>query len=92
MCTPGEIRQKVLPQAHNSAYFIHQRGTKMYQYLKQHFWWNMMKRELTQYIGKCLVCQQVKTEHQKSVELLRPLPIPEWNGFHYIATPQSEGK
>jgi len=40
----GEIRQRILTEAHNPAYSIHHRGTKMYQDLEQHFWWNAMKR------------------------------------------------
>ena len=33
----GEIRQKVLAEAHNSAYSIHPGGTKMYHNLRNHF-------------------------------------------------------
>jgi len=49
----------------------------MYQDLKQHFWWNAMKKEITQYVVKCLMCQQVKAKHQRLARLLQPLPIPE---------------
>ena len=38
ICVPqGEVRQKILAEAHNSAYSIHPGGTKMYQVLKQNF-------------------------------------------------------
>jgi len=57
ICVPqGEIRQKILAEAHSSAYSIHPGGTKMYQDLKQHFWGNAIKREIAQYMMKCLVC------------------------------------
>ena len=47
VCVPkGEVRQKVLAEAHNSAYSIHPGGTKMYKDLQRHFWWNGMKREI----------------------------------------------
>jgi transposase InsO family protein len=79
ICVPkGEVRQEVLQEAHSSAYSIHPGCTKMYQDLKEHFWWNGMKREIAQYVAKCLVCQQVKAEHQRPGGLLQPLPIPEW--------------
>ena len=52
--------------------------TKMYRDLKQHIWWHGMKREIARFIARCLVCQQVKAEHQRTVGLLQPLPIPEW--------------
>jgi len=41
-----------------------------------------MKREIDRYVAKCLVCQQVKAEHQKTVGLLQPLPILEWKWEH----------
>jgi len=41
-----------------------------------------MKKEITQYMAKCLVFQQVKVEHQRSSGLLQPLLIPEWKWKH----------
>ena len=61
ICVPqGKVRQKILTEAHSSAYSIHSGGTKMYQDLKQQFWWNAMKREIAQYMAKCLVYLQIK--------------------------------
>ena len=78
LCVPtGGIRQELLADAHSSPYSIHPGGTKMYRDLKQHFWWHGMKREITRFVSKYLVCQQVKTEHQRTAGLLQPLPIPE---------------
>ena len=37
-----------------------------------------MKKEIVEYIAKCLECQKVKDEHRHPAELLQPLPIPEW--------------
>ena len=37
-----------------------------------------MKRDVTEYVSKCLTCQQVKDEHQVPTGLLNPLPIPQW--------------
>ena len=31
-----------------------------------------------EYVSKCMVCQQVKAEHQKPSGLLKPLEIPMW--------------
>ena len=50
----------------------------MYQNLKQKYWWKGMKRDVTEYVSKCLACQQVKAEHQVPTGLLNPLPIPQW--------------
>ena len=37
-----------------------------------------MKKDISEYVSKCLTCQQVKVEHQVSFSLLNPLPIPQW--------------
>ena len=37
-----------------------------------------MKRNMIEYVSKCLTCQQVKAEHQVPTGLLKPLPIPQW--------------
>ncbi|XP_049399712.1 uncharacterized protein LOC125863737 [Solanum stenotomum] len=57
---------------------MHPGGTKMYQTIKEHYWWNGMKRGIVEFISKCLVCQQVKAKHQVPVGLLQPLSMLEW--------------
>jgi len=37
-----------------------------------------MKRDITDYVARCLTCQRVETEHQKPGGLLQPLPTPVW--------------
>ena len=37
-----------------------------------------MKRDVVDYVSRCLTCQQVKAEHQRPAGLLQPLRIPEW--------------
>ena len=37
-----------------------------------------MKRDVTNYVSKCLTCQQVKSKHQVPSGLLNPIPIPQW--------------
>ena len=37
-----------------------------------------MKKEIVEYIDKCMECQKVKAENRHLVGLLQPLPIPEW--------------
>ena len=80
ICVPNdiELKQKILQEAHSSPYAMHHGATKMYQDLKMHYWWNGMKRDITDYATKCLTCQQVKAEHQVPSGLLQPITIPEW--------------
>ena len=37
-----------------------------------------MKKEVAEYVSKCLVCQQVKASRQKPADYLQPLSVPEW--------------
>ena len=57
---------------------MHPGSTKMYQDIKKLYWWNNMKREITEYVAKCLTCQQVKADHQKTPGKLKSLEVPEW--------------
>jgi hypothetical protein len=72
-----EIRELILPEAHDSAYSIHPRSTKMYHDLKSRYWWYGMKRAIAKYVALCDNCQRVKAERQRPVGLLEPLKIAE---------------
>jgi hypothetical protein len=37
-----------------------------------------MKREIVEYIARCMECQKVKAKHRHRAGLLQHLPIPEW--------------
>ncbi|GKU88786.1 hypothetical protein SLEP1_g3007 [Rubroshorea leprosula] len=80
ICVPYDegLRTELLQEAHKSNYTIHLGSTKMYHDLKETFWWKSMKKDMAQYVSKCLTCQVVKAEHQKPRGQLQPLPIPEW--------------
>ncbi|XP_011625615.1 uncharacterized protein LOC105421113 [Amborella trichopoda] len=72
LCVPHDerIKRATLEEAHHSHYTIHLGSTKMHQGYKKTFWWNNMKRDVAQFVAKCLMCQQVKAKHQKPVGLL----------------------
>lgn len=80
ICVPAiqAIRDLILREAHDSAYSIHPGSTKMYQDLKDRYWWHGMKRDVAEYVALCDTCQRVKGEHQRPAGLLQPLKIPEW--------------
>ncbi|OMO55593.1 reverse transcriptase [Corchorus capsularis] len=84
LCVPNdvEIKKVILDEAHYSGYTVHPGGTKMYRDLKETYWWNNMKREIGEFVAQCIVCQQVKVEHQRPAGQLQPLPIPEWKWEH----------
>jgi hypothetical protein len=71
-----ELRQLILDEAHNTRFSIHPGSNKMYQDLKQRFWWIKMKIEIAKYVARCDTCRRVKVEHLKLAGMLQPLPIP----------------
>ena len=80
LCVPKDkaIREAILHEAHESAYYIHPRSTKMYLDLKEKYWWYELKRDVAEYVALCDTCQRVKAEHQRPIGLLQPMKIPEW--------------
>ena len=80
VCVPddNDLRKAILEEAHSGSFSIHPGSTKMYQDLKMSFWWSGMKRDISEFVTKCLVCQRVKTEYQVPSGLLQSIRIPEW--------------
>ncbi|MCH83701.1 retrotransposon protein [Trifolium medium] len=80
VCVPDvpELKKMILEEGHRSGLSIHPGVTKMYQDLKKLFWWPGMKRQISEFVYACLVCQKSKIEHQKPSGLLQPLFVPEW--------------
>ncbi|XP_016752751.2 uncharacterized protein [Gossypium hirsutum] len=72
ICVPKDtgLRQSILREAHSSRYAMHPGGNKMYRVLRERYWWPGLKREITDFVGKCLTCQQVKEENQLPSGLL----------------------
>ena len=58
-----DLRQAILREVHSSSYSMHPGGNKMYRDLRELYWWPGLKREVTDFVGRCLTCQQVKAEH-----------------------------
>ena len=80
MCVPeiDELKREIMEEAHSLAYAMHPGSTKMYHTLREHYWWNDMKKEIADFVSRCLTCQHVKVEHQKPAGKIQPLPIPVW--------------
>ncbi|KAA3474119.1 reverse transcriptase [Gossypium australe] len=78
VCMPKdfELRQMILWEAHSSPYAMHPGGNKMYRDLRELYWWPGLKHEVTDFVSKCLTCQQVKAKHQLPSGLLQPVKIP----------------
>jgi hypothetical protein len=59
-----ELKDKILYEAHESAYSIHPGGNNMYHDLKATYWWYGMKTNVVKYATHCDTYQRVKDEHQ----------------------------
>ena len=67
-----------MDKLHKLPYLRHPGYQKMITMIRKDFFWPNMKKEVVEYLSRCLECQQVKVEHQHPAILLQPLPILEW--------------
>ncbi|GJS62513.1 putative reverse transcriptase domain-containing protein [Tanacetum coccineum] len=74
----GEVRTLIMDEAHNSKYSVHPRADKMYYDLRDRYWWPGMKKDIAEYVSKCLTCLKVKAEHQRPSGLLQQPEIPDY--------------
>nr|GFA03508.1 putative reverse transcriptase domain-containing protein [Tanacetum cinerariifolium] len=66
----GDLQTVIMHAPHKSKYSIHPGSDKMYQDMKELYWWPNIKADIATYVSKCLTCVKVKAEHQKSSGLL----------------------
>ncbi|GKC33785.1 putative reverse transcriptase domain-containing protein [Tanacetum coccineum] len=74
------VRKENLRRLMKQIFEFRPNGThyKMYQDLKQLYWWPNMKANIAMYVSKCSTCAKVKAEHQKLSGLLQQPEIPVW--------------
>ena len=62
VCVPyiEDLKRSIMEEAHCSAYAMHLSSTKMYRTINESYWWFDMKRDIAEYVSRCLVCEQVK--------------------------------
>jgi hypothetical protein len=76
--TCDTLKKFILDELHKRPYVGHPGYQKMITNLRKLFYWPRMKKDIADYLVKCLECQQVKVENQHLVGLLQPMPIPQW--------------
>ena len=72
VCVPNddELKKSILEETHSRSFSMHPGSSKMYKDLKTSYWWSRMKRDVLEFVTKCMVCQKVKLEHQVPSGLL----------------------
>nr|GEW06099.1 putative reverse transcriptase domain-containing protein [Tanacetum cinerariifolium] len=74
----GSIRKLIMDEAHTSRYSVHSFADKMYYDLRDLYWWPGMKKNIVEYVRKCLTCSKIKAEHHKPSKPHQQPEIPEW--------------
>ena len=79
LCVPhmDDLRTRIVAEAHSSRYSIHPGSTKMYHNLKQIYWWDGMKKDIAEYVAKCLNCQRLR-QSIKPGGLTHIIEVPTW--------------
>ncbi|XP_041020457.1 uncharacterized protein LOC121262103 [Juglans microcarpa x Juglans regia] len=52
-----ELKERVLKEAHKTPYTAHPDSAKLYQDLKQYFWWERMKNDVVEFVNKFSICR-----------------------------------
>jgi hypothetical protein len=73
-----ELKNMILREMNNVPYARHPGYQKTIVAFKGQYYWPCMKKEVADFIVKCLECQKVKVEHRHLAGLLHALPILEW--------------
>jgi hypothetical protein len=73
----NELKNVVLKEMYNVSYVRNKGYQKTIGAVRSQYFWPGMKKEVANYIAKCLECQKMNTEHMHPIGMLHPLPIPE---------------
>ena len=67
-----------MDEIHQAPYFGHPGYQKTISIARKQYFFPGIKKDMAEYISRCMKCQQVKVEHQHPAGLLQPLLVPEW--------------
>ncbi|MCO5588821.1 hypothetical protein L7F22_042781 [Adiantum nelumboides] len=77
LCITHSLREKVMYESHAPPYAGHRGIQSTLRAIETYFYWPTMKRDIPDYVSKCVVCQKTKFDRGKQPRLLQPLPIPD---------------
>jgi hypothetical protein len=74
----NELKNAMPREMHNVSYARNPRYQKIITVVRSQYFWPRIKKEVVNYIAKCLDCQKVKNGHRHPSSMLQPFSIPEW--------------
>ena len=74
----NKLKKTILWEFHVKPYSGHPRYQKTLKKVKKFSYWPNLKKEVVEFLARCLDCQQVKVECKHLGGLLQPIPILEW--------------
>jgi hypothetical protein len=72
------LKRFIMDELHKIPYTGHPGYHKMITATRKLFYWTRLKKDIVDYLAKCLEYQQFKVEYRQPAGSLQPLPIPEW--------------
>ena len=74
----AEVKIIDLDEIHQTPYSRNGKYQKTIISTRRQFYWPKIKKEIVEYIDRCIKCQQVKVEHQHPLGLMQHIPILDW--------------
>ncbi|XP_074278356.1 uncharacterized protein LOC141601948 [Silene latifolia] len=73
-----DLKKSIIMKAHCTPYSVHPGGDKLYNNLNKMFWWLGMRKDVTEFVARCLTCQKVKGEQRRPHSKIQSLEVPDW--------------
>ena len=64
------LRRVFMDEIHQAPYYGHPGYHKTIATARKQYFWPRMKKDIAEYLSRCMKCQQVKVEHQHPIGLL----------------------
>ncbi|XP_074306292.1 uncharacterized protein LOC141641532 [Silene latifolia] len=72
-----DLKKLIMTEAHCTPYSVHPGSDKLYKDLKKTFWWPGMKKDVAEFVARCLTYQRIKGEQRRPQDKIQSLEVPE---------------